>query len=79
MYVDEGITKKHFRSALALLKYMRTVTSPLDKLVEHKDYDTKVRHVAEECLRAAAKRPLTQVTDREAVITEAIKFCVRYT
>jgi hypothetical protein len=78
MYIDQGITKAHFRKALTLLKGMRASTQSLDRLVEHKDYDLKVRHAAEECLRTYGE-PLPTVTDRAACITHAIQVCVRHT
>ena len=79
MYLDETVTKKHAIKALSLLKYMRTSTKSFDMLVEDSRWDIKARHVAEECLRAAAREPLTRVKDREGTITQAIKLCVRLT
>lgn len=71
MQLDNPLTKATKTQALKLLRYLRTLTRPIDQALEAADYPLHVKHVAEEYMRYYA-RPLT-TAPRPKTINQAIE------
>lgn len=75
--LDDTVQPSNILAAKGALKYIRTLKSHLDRSVDDCHKNPAVRHVAEECLRVAAKKPLPQVpeSDRLKIVEKAIVIC----